>query len=78
MEKYIIELQTKINGNFEKGYHEKLTESTRKDTMNVYVEHVTTDKRKAKRFYDADEAQRFATLFARENLQTAKVIPTNR
>jgi hypothetical protein len=78
MEKYIIELETKVNGKWEKGYHENLTASTRKDTMNVYVQHVTTDKRKAKRFYDKEEAQRFATLFTRENLQTATVITINR
>jgi hypothetical protein len=78
MEKYLIELQTKINGEFQKGYHEKLMESTNKYAMNVYVEHVTTDKRKAKRFFDKDEAERFATLFTRENLQTAKVITVNR
>jgi hypothetical protein len=78
MEKYLIELQTKVNGKFQKGYHENITESTRKDTMNVYVEWVTFDKRKAKRFYDKEEAQRFAILFTRENLQTATVIPVKK
>lgn len=78
MTKFIIELQTKVNGEFQKGYHEKLTESKRDDTMNVYVEHVTTDKKKAKRFYDEDEAQRFATLFGCEGLQIATVIPVKK
>jgi hypothetical protein len=77
MEKYLIELETKVNGKWEKGYHETLTESTNKQAMNVYVEHVTYDKRKAKRFYDKEEAQRFATLFS-NNFQYAKVITVNR
>jgi hypothetical protein len=74
METYIIELETKVEGKWKKGYHETLIDSQRKDTMNVYVECVTTDKKKAKRFYDKDEAQRFATLFS-NNFQYAKVIP---
>lgn len=78
MEKYLIELNTKVNGEWQKGYHEKISESTRKDTMNVYVEHVTTDKRKAKRFYDEEEARRFAALFSHPNLQEAEVIPVKK
>lgn len=75
MKKYIIELYTKVNGKVGTYYHEKITESTRNDTMNVYVEHITTSKRKAKVFYDKGEAQRFATLFTREGVQMATVKP---
>ena len=77
MEKYLIELETKVNGTWEKGYHENITNNENKQAMNVYVECVTTDKRKAKRFYDKEEAQRFATLFS-NNFQYAKVITTKR
>ncbi len=75
MEKFIIELQTNIQGKWQKGYHETIKESDRSDTVNVYVEHITTDKKKAKRFYDIEEAQKFATLFDLNGVQTSKVIP---
>lgn len=77
MEKYLIELETKVNGKWQKGYHQDLTNNENKQAMNVYVQHVTSDKRKAKRFYDRDEAQKFATLFESQ-FQTAKVITINR
>jgi hypothetical protein len=77
MEKYLIELETKVNGEWQKGYHQDLTNNNNKQAMNVYVQHVTTDKRKAKRFYDKEEAQKFATLFE-SKFQTAKVITINR
>lgn len=77
MEKYLIELDTKVNGKWQKGYHENLTNNENKQAMNVYVQHITSDKRKAKRFYDKEEAQKFATLFESQ-FQTAKVITINR
>ena len=73
MEKYIIELHTKVNGKFQVGYHEKITESTRKDTTNVYVEHITTDKKKAKRFFEQEEAEKIGGLFAILTIQIAIV-----
>ncbi len=75
METFIIELKTKVDGEWRGGlFHEKLTESTRKDTTNAYMEHITSDQNKAKRFYDKDEATRFAVLFS-NNFQFAKIVP---
>jgi hypothetical protein len=63
MKKYIIELQIKINGKFEKAYHQNITEQDNKDAMNVYVEHITRKKREAKVFYDEVEAKRVGEMF---------------
>lgn len=47
METFIIELKTKVDGEWRGGlFHEKLTESTRKDTTNAYMEHITSDQKK--------------------------------
>jgi hypothetical protein len=75
MEKFIIEMQVKINGKFEKHYHQNITEQKNKEAMNVYVEHITSKKREAKIFYDEDEAKRVAIMFEQENLKISKVIP---
>jgi len=74
MDTYIIELQTKVNGKIQKGYHQKISESKRKDTMNVYVEHITTDKKEAKRFFDKEEAIKIGNLFSIPSIQTAKIL----
>lgn len=73
MKQYIIELHTKVNGKFQKGYHQKISESKRTDTMNVYVEHITKDKSKAKRFSDQEEAERIGKLFSVLTVQVAIV-----
>lgn len=78
MEEYIIKIETKVDGKWKNLYHEKLTESTRKDTMNVYVEHSTADKKKAKRFFDYGEAEKFAKLFTVSGLQIATVTVLNK
>lgn len=72
METWIIKYNSKINGKFEVVYHEDIKNSTNKEAMNVYVEHVTSDKRKAKRFYDKDEAQHVANWFS--SFSTSQVI----
>lgn len=74
MEVYIIELNTKINGEWKKAYHELLTPSDRVDTVNAYTEHITFKEEKAKRFYDKDEANKFAVLLTGPFQQT-KVVP---
>lgn len=78
MDKFIIELRTKINGKWEKGFHQDLKNNDNKYATNVYCHHTTSDKSKAKRFFDKDEADRFAVLFTRENLEAAQVIPVKR
>lgn len=75
MEKFIIEMQVKINGEFLKHYHQNITEQKGKEAMNVYVENITSKKSEAKIFYDEDEAKRVAIMFEKENLQISKVIP---
>ena len=67
MEKYIIQYKMKINGKMETVFHENITPSERTDTMNVYVEHLTSDKKKAKIFYDKEEAELVDKLFSRTN-----------
>lgn len=61
--KYIIRYYIKINGKWETKFHENITNSERKDTMNVYVEHITADEKKAKRFHTIEEADKVAKLF---------------
>jgi len=73
MKKYIIRYKMKINGEWSTVYHMDITENDNNETMNVYVEHLTTHKREAKRFYKFGEAVLIAALF--ENLhQIGKVI----
>lgn len=66
MDKYIIQYTMRINGvNGQITYHETIKESTRLDTNNVYVEHLTTERKLAKRFYDIEEAEAVAKMFTR-------------
>ena len=61
---YIIKLKTKVNGAFEIGYHENITINNPKNgAINTYVEHITTDKKRALAFFDKEEAQRLAVFF---------------
>jgi len=64
METWIIKYDLKINGKFEIVYHKDISNSENKSAMNVYVEHVTSDKRKAKRFYNKEEASNIAKCFS--------------
>jgi hypothetical protein len=66
MKKYIIKYNSKVNGINIKLYHESININTHKDTMNVYVESLTTDKKLAKVFYDKEEAIKVSNLFACE------------
>lgn len=74
MTEYIIELETKIDGEWKKAYHELLASSNRTDTMNAYEEHITFNKKQAKRFYQEEEANKFAVLLT-GTFQRAKVVP---
>jgi len=61
---YIIKIKTKVNGVFEIAYHENITiNNPKNEAINTYVEHITTDKKKALQFFDKDEAQRLAVFF---------------
>jgi hypothetical protein len=61
---YIIKIKTKVNGAFEIAYHENISINNPKNgAINTYVEHITTDKKKALQFFDKDEAQRLAVFF---------------
>ena len=61
---YIIKIKTKVNGAFEVGYHENISINNPKNgAINTYVEHITTDKKKALQFFDKDEAERLAKFF---------------
>lgn len=67
MEKYIIEYDSKVNGINIKLYHESININQHEDTMNVYVESLTTDIKIAKIFYDKEEAIKVSNLFAYEH-----------
>ena len=73
METYIIRVRTKINGKFKTCYHENITPTKRKDVMNVYTEHLTGTKKKAKIFYDKEEAEKVMKMFSHE-FSTGEVI----
>jgi len=66
MERYIIKYNAKVNGINIKLYHESININQHEDTMNVYVESVTTDRKLAKVFYDKEEAIKVSNLFAYE------------
>lgn len=71
---YIIEEYSKVNGKWESGFHQDLKKNRNKDAMNVYVEHCTKDREKAKVFYDVDEAIRMAQFLFRKDYHHTKVI----
>ena len=73
MKKYIIKYLAKVNGVNIKLYHESININQNKDTMNVYVESLTTDIKIAKIFYDKGEAIKVSNLFAYE-YQKPKII----
>lgn len=64
MKNYIIELDTIVNGQPKILYHENISITPRSlGANNIYTEHVTSDIKKAMKFYDAEEAYRIGKLF---------------
>lgn len=63
MQKYMIEYQTKINGGTIRTYHEKIGINDNSETMNVYVEYLTSDVKTAMVFHDREEAVKISKLF---------------
>ena len=72
MEKYLIQYQTKVNGDYVTLYHESIIINTIKDSMNAYVESLTTDIKLARVFYEWEEAVKVAQLF--DSLQYEQTI----
>lgn len=72
MEKYLIQYQTKVNGEYVTLYHESIILNTIKDSMNAYVESLTTDIKLARIFYEREEAIKVAHLF--DSLQYEQTI----
>ena len=77
MEKFIIKRGIKFNGKFKELYHESLKPSSNKFAMNVYVENVESDKKKAMVFYSKKEADAMAVYLVNssECPSTAIVVP---
>lgn len=55
-------------------YHQKLEVSTRKDTMNVYQESLTSKKKEALVFHDEEEAQKMAAFLHKAVFAESEVI----
>lgn len=72
MDKHIIKYQTKVNGDYVTLYHESIILNTIKDSMNVYVESLTTDIKLARVFYEWGEAVKVSELF--DSLQYEQTI----
>jgi hypothetical protein len=70
---YIIKVILTQPGNTETLYHEKLELSKNKSATNVYVQHLTSDKKKALIFYDKEEADKMA-VFVTDSFLKASVI----
>lgn len=65
MKKYIIKYDNVFNDVADKKvfYHETISECTNKQVMNVYVESISSYKKKAKVFFDKAEAERVLLMF---------------
>lgn len=63
MAKHIIKYQTMINGDTITTYHERIGINDNNETVNVYVEHLTSDVKKAMAFHDKEEAVKISKLF---------------
>lgn len=63
MKKYIIKKLFKINNKIKKLYFLDIRNSIDKKVMNIYAEHLTANKKKAKIFYDIEEAKKMAEFF---------------
>lgn len=73
METFVIEETAKVDGQIKKLYHQKIELNNRKDVMNVYTSHSVSDKKKALRFYDKNEAERMAKFLERDFVKTRVV-----
>lgn len=75
METFIIQYNSKVNGEDKVTFHEKisLTDPNKLDVMNVYTEHISLDKSKAMVFYDHEEAKKVCALFG-NSVHIGKVI----
>ncbi len=79
MKQYII--KRKLKGSDWKNtklYFQNVTENKSRETMNVFMEHLTKNKARAKRFYDKEEAEKFAKLFDDGSHSTSKVLTVNK
>ena len=63
MAKHIIKYQTMINGDTITTYHERIGINDNNETMNVYVEYLTSDIKMAMVFHDREEAVKISKLF---------------
>ena len=59
---YIIKQETKVEGKIKTLFFNNITVSTNKTVTNVFVPHWYSDIDNAKRFFDLDEAKRFAAM----------------
>ena len=75
---FILKRKVKTNGEFKDYYHEKLEYKDDKQSMNVYVEHLTSVRKNAVRFYDVDEAMSMGTFLQKDKFYESVVIKTNR
>lgn len=66
MSNYIITYNTKINGENKIYFHESISVNENLSTNNVYVEHITFNKKLAQKFFDRDEAKKVANLFSND------------
>lgn len=75
METFIIQYNSKVNGEEKTTFHEKisLTDPNRLDVMNVYTEHISFDKSKAMVFYAREEAEKVCALFG-NSVHIGKVV----
>ena len=76
---YIIERKMKVDGKGKMLYHQTLEQRDPKNlaVTNVYVEHMTFNKKKALRFYDINEVQAMATFLEASGNTKSKIIPLN-
>ncbi len=73
MNKYIIQINYKVDGDSRPLFFETISECNNNQVMNVFQEHLTSKKEKAKRFYELEEAERFKQLFNASN-RTSKIL----
>jgi len=76
MDKYIIKWETIVDSETKTYYHEKMELNSNDSAMNVYAEHITSEKKKALRFHKEDEAinvaRMFQSLFHRPTIKKVK------
>lgn len=75
MKKFIIKYTSKINGEIKTTFHEKIsiTDENRLDVMNVYTEHISSNKSKAMVFYTREEAEKVCSMFG-NNFHVGEVV----